>query len=85
MREETVAQSSKSSPFERRDPLSFSPPRRGRLKRGFKEEFFRKCATADSLLRNRRRLGKFEGLILGLALLTQGCMLGPNFKTPDVL
>jgi NodT family efflux transporter outer membrane factor (OMF) lipoprotein len=77
-----MAQLSKSSPFEQRDPLSFSPPRRGRLKRGFKEEFFRKCATADSLLRNRRRLGKFEVLILGLALLTQGCMLGPNFKTP---
>jgi NodT family efflux transporter outer membrane factor (OMF) lipoprotein len=35
-----------------------------------------------SLLLNRRFSRKPKVLILGLALLTQGCLLGPNFKVP---
>ena len=35
-----------------------------------------------SLLLNRRFSRKPEVLILGLALLAGGCLLGPNFKTP---
>lgn len=35
-----------------------------------------------SLFPNRRFSRKPEVLILGLALLLEGCLLGPNFKTP---
>jgi outer membrane protein TolC len=37
-----------------------------------------------SLFLNRRSSRKLEVLILGLALLAEGCLLGPNFKVPPV-
>src|SRR5215471_2108587 len=69
--------------------LSFSPPRRGRLKRGMTHHFyifmgikgrlFRQRGTVDSL-RNRGCL-RFP-LIIALVCFVQGCMLGPDFMTP---